>query len=152
MEQRIVTFTKDANYGAFTIPAGTVGKVATIDGVNQPMHRGARVAVVTTFGNVWAVIGRDVRVYRRTSGVGTIVHHRVARSTGATIIVERTGPGSSIEQDNGWATVCLNHATSIQHDTRALAVSHAVEPENWCEACEDIANGKADRITIGLVR
>lgn len=148
-----ITFKRDTNFGGFTIPAGTFGKIATIDGKAQPTHKGATVAVVTAqFPSVWAQIGRDIKVVRGRTEVGMIVHHRVARSTGATIMVERTGEGSSIEQDRGWATVCANHATSIMHDTRALAVSHASVPEEWCDDCRAIADGDADRITIGLVR
>jgi hypothetical protein len=149
----VVRFTGDTRYGAFVIPAGTYGKLAVIDGQRQPRHRGAQVAVVTAdYPSVWAKVGREVQVVRRTTGVGEVIRHAVAKSTGATIIVERTGPGSSIEQDAGWATVCANHATLIIHETRAAALSHAVEPEGWCADCERIANGKADRITTGLIR
>jgi hypothetical protein len=148
-----ITFTTDTNFGAFTIPAGTFGKIATIDGKAQRNHRGATVVVVTReFPSVWATIGREVKVLRSRTGVGEIVHHRVAASTGATIVVERTGPGSSIEQDRGWATVCLNHGMLIIHETRKLAVAFAAVPEEWCGDCERIADGTADRITTGLVR
>lgn len=148
-----VIFKRNVNFGAFTIPEGTFGKIASIDGVAQRNHKGATVAVVTRdFPSVWATIGREVRVLRHRVEVGEIVSHRVARSTGATIIVERTGVGSTVEQDAGWATICANHATLIIHETRALALSHAREPESWCGDCERIANGKSERITIGLVR
>lgn len=86
------------------------------------------------------------------TAVGTIISHRVARSTGATIIVERTGDGSWVEQEPGWMTLCLNHASCVLHDTRSLAMRHAAEPEGWCGDCGRIAYGDAPRIHAGKVR
>lgn len=83
--------------------------------------------------------------------VGVVVQHRVARVTGATITVERTGPGSWIEQEDGWATLCLNHATLCIHPTRMLAEAHASAPDGWCGDCQAIAAGDRPRITTGKI-
>lgn len=88
---------------------------------------------------------------RRKVEIGTVIHHRVARETGATTTVERTGPGSWIEQEPGWMTFCLNHSTICMHPTRELAISHASCPSGWCGDCRRIVEGKAPRITTGKV-
>jgi hypothetical protein len=91
--------------------------------------------------------GRRYRKARRTTEVNVIVHSAQARETGATINVERTGPGSWIEQEHGWVTLCLNHAQLAIHDTRALAIAHAAKPSGWCGDCQAIADGIRPRIT-----
>lgn len=85
----------------------------------------------------------------RSVEVGTIIHHAVARETGATITVERTGPGSWVEQESGWMTLCLNHSSCCLHDTRRLARAHAATPSGWCGDCARIVNGDSPRITEG---
>ena len=84
--------------------------------------------------------------------IGEIVHHRKARSTGATITVERTGEGSWIESQPGWMTIDLSHSTVASHDTRATAVDFAAHPEEWCGDCQLIAAGKRPRIEGSKVR
>lgn len=83
---------------------------------------------------------------RRRVPVNEIVRHTRARSTGATIAVERTGPGSWIEQDPGWVTVCVNHGQCCMHETRRLAESFAACPEEWCSDCRLIADSDRPRI------
>ena len=75
------------------------------------------------------------------SPVGTIVQRHHALSTGALITVERTGTGSWIEEDPGWATLCETHSRIVTHRTRRLAIYHATCPEDWCEDCSEIAEG-----------
>lgn len=82
---------------------------------------------------------------KRTS-VGEVVSHRQARETGSTITVERTGPGSWIEQEPGWITLCLNHGQLVIHETRALAQDHASLPSGWCSDCALIARGERPKI------
>ncbi len=81
------------------------------------------------------------------SAVGTIVREARCRETGATTRVERSGPGSWIEQEEGWVTLCLQHATCVVHPTRSLAEWHAVSPSGWCQECRAITEGEAPRIT-----
>lgn len=83
----------------------------------------------------------------RARPVGTIAHEARRRETGATVRVERSGPGSWIEEEYGWVTVCLNHATCVLHYTLVDARSHAPYPSGWCEPCREITEGKAPRIT-----
>lgn len=82
---------------------------------------------------------------RRTT-VNEIAYSTQARETGATITVEKTGPGSWIEQEPGWMTLCLNHGTCCSHDTRELAESHASTPSGWCADCRNIVEGIRPRI------
>lgn len=84
---------------------------------------------------------------RRAVEVGQIVLHTKTRETGATVTVERTGPGSWVEQEPGWMTLCLNHSTCCLHETRLLAEQHAATPSGWCSDCQCIASGDAPRIT-----
>lgn len=86
------------------------------------------------------------------TAVNELIHHRKARSTGATITVERTGEGSWIEQEEGWMTVDLTHGTVASHDTRAAAVDFAAHPEEWCGDCRLIADGKRPCIEGSKVR
>jgi len=87
----------------------------------------------------------------RQVGVNVIVHYRVARETGATIAVERTGEGSWLEQEAGWMSYCVNHSQVCWHPTRALAIYHAAAPSGWCGDCARIADGTSPRITTGKV-
>jgi len=87
----------------------------------------------------------------RVAEVGAVVQHRVARETGATVTVERTGPGSWIEQEPGWMTICLNHGTCCLHTARLDAEAHAATPSGWCGDCRMIVEGKRPRITTGKV-
>lgn len=82
----------------------------------------------------------------KQTGIDEIVRHAQAKSTGATIIVQRVGPGSAYEQEPGWMSMCLNHGQLVFHDTRILAVRHSSEPEGWCSDCETIASGKGAKI------
>jgi hypothetical protein len=74
--------------------------------------------------------------------VGDVISRRRARSSGATIAVERTGDGSWIEQEPGWMTVCETHSTCVLHSTRALALAHAASPEGWCADCSVVVEGQ----------
>jgi hypothetical protein len=146
-----VTFKRRIDFGLFKIEAGEHGQL-----ISEPTHRlhaGHSVAVhVKGFPPVSVQIGRDVKVLRSRTDVGTIVSHRVARETGATITVERTGDGSWIEQEAGWMTLCLNHSTCVLHSTRSTAMRFAATPSEWCAECRDIVTGKSPMITSGLVK
>lgn len=69
--------------------------------------------------------------------VGGVVLDRVVRETGTRVYVERTGPGSSIEQEPGWATVCQDHGGVVVHETRRLAERFASVPTEWCPTCQE---------------
>lgn len=81
---------------------------------------------------------------------GMVVRHTLCRATGSTITVERTGPGSWIEQKPGWVTLCLNHSTLCLHRSRHAAERHAAWPE-WCGDCARILTGEKPRITTGKI-
>jgi hypothetical protein len=34
-----------------------------------------------------------------------------------------------------WYTLCEDHGNIINHDTKALATSHAAAPSGWCNGC-----------------
>lgn len=82
----------------------------------------------------------------RRTPVNQIIHYTKARETGATISVERTGPGSWLESEPGWMTLCMNHSSCCMHDTRELAISHASAPSGWCGDCARIVKGDAPKI------
>jgi hypothetical protein len=90
--------------------------------------------------------GSAVMKNARRVDIGMILRHTQARSTGATVTVERTGPGSWIEQEPGYMTMCLSHSTCVLHYTRRDAFDNAAAPEQWCGDCELIADGKRPRI------
>lgn len=77
------------------------------------------------------------------ASVGAVISARRNRETGTLVTVERTGPGSWIEQEPGWMTLCDEHSTCCLHETRALALAHAAQPSGWCELCYELVNGKA---------
>lgn len=79
--------------------------------------------------------------------VDTVIARRRARSTGATISAQRVGPGSWLEQEPGWATVCEMHSTCVMHETRRLAKAFMAAPEEWCQPCEQIATSAPDSAT-----
>lgn len=145
-----VRFMERTVFGSFTVEANTLGVLLPgprsdgYVGVGVKDHNGvARRVSVSRFALRKAGAGRV--------SVGTIVLHRVARSTGATITVERTGEGSWIECEPGWMTSCLNHGQNMQHQTNVLAKQFAAAPEEWCSECAKIASGEEPRITVGKV-
>lgn len=58
-----------------------------------------------------------------------LVQRTRARSTGTVIEVWRP---DTLVDDPGWVIVC-EHGNSCHHETRVLAVSWSVEPQEWCE-------------------
>lgn len=64
--------------------------------------------------------------------VGLVVA-RVARSTGTAVALYR--PGSQLDPDEGWLTLCLTHGQFVSHDTRWQATFHLPYPAGWCEMC-----------------
>ncbi len=71
------------------------------------------------------------------------VQLRRARATG-TVVGVYDGKAAGFDHDDGanpWSTVCETHGTIASHPTRALAVSHAADPEGWCEDCRTSRDG-----------
>jgi hypothetical protein len=66
------------------------------------------------------------------ASVKGLVQSTRARSTGTVIeVLDRRDDGE------GWETICVDHGGVCTHDTRALAVSFASAPEEWCPTCID---------------
>ena len=63
------------------------------------------------------------------------IQSRKARSTGATIQVTFE---PAEDPSCRWQTTCETHGACVGHQTRALAVSFAAAPEEWCSECEAI--------------
>lgn len=64
------------------------------------------------------------------------------RQTGTTITLYRTAECGLGDVDDGvWSTVCENHGSIVQHDTRRNAESAMAYPD-WCDDCRDIINSK----------
>lgn len=65
-----------------------------------------------------------------------------ARSTGTLVEVWRSEDFGD-EQTAPYITVC-EHSSLCEHDTRALAVAWAAEPQMWCEnGCQEAFEAKA---------
>ena len=79
--------------------------------------------------------------------VGIIVRHTKTQQTGATVVTEKVGPGSWIEEEPGWMTLCLNHGQLIFHETRTLAEWHHSDPGGWCSDCRRIKQGVMPKLT-----
>lgn len=46
------------------------------------------------------------------------------------------GAEAGLDVDAGrWSTVCERHHAVCSHETLALANSHLVDPQGWCEEC-----------------
>lgn len=67
--------------------------------------------------------------------LGCVVQ-RHARQNGKLIGVYH-GEQSGMESDPDfpWVTVCEEHSTIATHPTLSLALSHASDPQGWCEQC-----------------
>lgn len=67
-----------------------------------------------------------------------IVQTRRNRETGTTIdVVDRGQDDPDVQGgDNRWETICTDHGTVCSHQTRAVAVSFAAVPTEWCEDCQ----------------
>jgi hypothetical protein len=67
------------------------------------------------------------------------------RMTGTTIV---TGRGDdyridlSVDGDGPWFNICADHGAIISHTTLALARYFAPAPDNWCDDCRDLLEGK----------
>ena len=64
------------------------------------------------------------------------VQSRRARQTGRVVEVWRAAELGVEDPAGEWVTICVQHASSCHHATRALAVSWAAEPLTWCEDCQ----------------
>lgn len=74
--------------------------------------------------------------YTTKHRVNDIVQFRTARSTGTMVMIIRTGPGSWVEQEPGWMTICDDHGGCVMHDTLSDARAWAPHPEGWCPDCQ----------------
>lgn len=58
---------------------------------------------------------------------------RRARSTGTHVVLASPGLEACVEE--GWLTICEEHACVCSHETRELAEQWRAHPEDWCEVC-----------------
>lgn len=64
------------------------------------------------------------------------VQLRRARQTGRVVgVYDSAESGIECDPDLPWTTVCEEHGILVCHPTKALALSHASDPEGWCEDC-----------------
>lgn len=67
-----------------------------------------------------------------------VVQESRSRQTGTTVQVVDNRDGSFDAGDpNGWFDVCVEHGGVVSHSTRALAVSFAAVPREWCPTCQE---------------
>lgn len=63
------------------------------------------------------------------------VHRARSRKTGTVVVVVDTRAAPWLDPEGGrWVTLCDEHNTVCNHDTRALAMAHAPTVD-WCEDC-----------------
>lgn len=94
-----------------------------------PISEAAKAAYMTRFG-------------MRPDEAAGLVGLRFARTNGALVGVYHAGDaGYESDPTNPWATVCEDHSSIVLHGNRALAESHAADPEGWCEPCRSTGAG-----------
>jgi hypothetical protein len=63
------------------------------------------------------------------------IHRARSRRTGTLVIVLDTQHAVWLDDDGGrWVTLCDEHSTVCNHQTRKLAMRHAPDVD-WCEEC-----------------
>ena len=79
---------------------------------------------------------RQVREYA-ANGLAGCVFQRRNRKTGLLVGVYNNAQAGMDDDDRRapWSTVCEEHGHVISHAGLALAVSHAADPQGWCEQC-----------------
>lgn len=92
---------------------------------------------------------------RRKHGVhgnAGCIQMRRARSTGTMVgVYDSLQAGMETDPSAAWMTVCEEHSSCVGHRTRKLALSHAAEPEGWCEDCREKIDREVGEITEVLV-
>lgn len=77
---------------------------------------------------------------------GIVIAHR-ARSTGTVVGLYDTTKTSQFDPDGGrWATLCEDHSSIVNHETRKTAERFMSAPEEWCEECSEIVDTKSHPI------
>jgi hypothetical protein len=71
------------------------------------------------------------------NGLAGCVEQRRSRITGSLVGLYEAGQAGLDEDAGRWATVCEDHATSVNHATLATARSHMADPSLWCESCRE---------------
>jgi hypothetical protein len=75
-----------------------------------------------------------------------LVGYARSRATG-TIVGVYNGAAAGLDTADGaepWTTVCEDHAGVCAHRTRALAMSWASHPDEWCPICQITDERKDD--------
>ena len=68
---------------------------------------------------------------------GYIAHSNRNRRSGATIVAV-TAEGQGLDPCGGkYVTLCHTHGNLINHETKALALSHMAVPDAWCDDCHE---------------
>ena len=63
-----------------------------------------------------------------------LIESRRRRQTGTTVDVVY-----GLDGNPGWWNVCVEHGGICEHETRALAMSFASVPIEWCPTCQENA-------------
>lgn len=68
---------------------------------------------------------------------GLVYWHR-SRRTGTYVgVYNGEVAGMDTGGGNPWSTVCEPHGGVVSHPTRAVAISHAPYPDEWCPTCQE---------------
>ena len=72
---------------------------------------------------------------------GDLVHEiKRTRQTGTGVVVEYL---PYADEQMPWQTTCVTHGGVCCHETRALAMSFASVPGEWCEDCMALLDGES---------
>lgn len=64
-----------------------------------------------------------------------------SRRTGTTVVLFDTTKTDEFDPEGGrWVTICEEHSTVCNHETRKLAEYH-MPVVDWCEECQDNLTG-----------
>ena len=58
------------------------------------------------------------------------------RQTGTIIWIGRAEEFDLEPTEGAWVTICEEHAWTIHHATKAVALAWAARPLEWCEVCQ----------------
>lgn len=72
------------------------------------------------------------------------VQLRRSRAAGVVVGVYRAADAGLDPDGGAWVTVCEEHHTIVNHDTRMLALSWAPRPDEWCDGCRDVVSADAE--------
>lgn len=86
---------------------------------------------------------RNVKQYSFGGLAGCVIQRKARKTKGLVSVYHSEQAGlESGEPSCIWSTVCEKHGNLVGHSALSDALSHAVDPTGWCEACMEEAESK----------